>query len=364
MLLEPYKLGAITLSNRVVMAPLTRSRATPEGVPEPHVVDYYVQRAGAGLIITEGTQPSAEGQGYARTPGIHASEQIAGWRKVTAGVHAAGGRIVLQIMHTGRIAHPLNRKTDRPIVAPSAVAAAGRMYTDQAGMQDQPTPRALETEELPGVVAEFVEAARNAIEAGFDGVELHAANGYLLNQFLASNANRRTDRYGGGVENRIRFPLEVAAAVAATIGADRTGIRISPGHMFNDLRDEAPVETHQALLAELKPLGLAYTHLMLPDAFDPSLNNAGDAQALIGLLRPLAPGAFIVAGGFTQEKAEAALRSGAVDLVAFGRPFIANPDLVERFRTGAPLALPDPATFYTPGPKGYSDYPAVERVAA
>jgi len=364
MLLDPYMLGDIQLSNRVVMAPLTRSRATPLGVPTPPVAEYYAQRAGAGLIIAEGTQPSFKGQGYARTPGIHTPEQIAAWRVVTDGVHAAGGRMFLQIMHAGRVAHALNRQTDEPIVAPSAVAAAGQMYTDQSGMLDMPTPHALETGDLPGVIDEFVQASRNALAAGFDGVELHAANGYLLNQFLASQANRRTDGYGGEAANRIRFPVEVAEAVVAAIGAKRVGIRISPGHMFNDLRDDEPVKTHEALLKALKPLGLVYTHLMLPNAFDASLNNAGDAESLIGLLRPLAPGAFIAAGGFTKDKAEAALRAGAVDLVAFGRPFISNPDLVERFRTGAPLAAPDPATFYTPGPEGYSDYPALAREAA
>jgi N-ethylmaleimide reductase len=364
MLLEPYKLGAISLANRVVMAPLTRSRATPDGVPEPHVVDYYTQRAGAGLIIAEGTQPSFEGQGYARTPGIHTPEQIAGWKRVTDSVHAAGGRMFLQVMHVGRIGHPLNRKTDKPLVAPSAIAAAGQMWTDQQGMQDHPAPKAIETADLPAVRDEFVQAAKNAVAAGFDGIELHAANGYLLNQFLASNANQRDDGYGGSVENRIRFVVEVAEAAVAAIGADRVGIRISPGHMFNDLRDADPVGTHEALLKALKPLNLVYVHLMLPTAFDPSLNNAGDAQALIGRFRPLVARSYIVAGGFTQETAEQAIKSGTVDLVAFGRPFIANPDLVERFRTGAPLAAPDPNTFYTPGPKGYSDYPALEREAA
>jgi N-ethylmaleimide reductase len=364
MLFDSFRLGGATLANRIVMAPLTRSRANPQGVPEPHVVDYYTQRAGAGLIITEGTQPSAQGQGYARTPGLHSPEQIESWRKVTGSVKAAGGHMFAQVMHVGRIAHPLNRQTAKPIVAPSAVAAAGQMWTDQSAMQDFPTPEAIATEALPGVIEEFATAARNAVAAGFDGIELHAANGYLLNQFLASNTNRRTDRYGGSVENRIRFVVETAVAAVAAIGADRVGIRISPGHMFNDLRDEDPVGTHKALLSALKPLGLVYTHLMLPDAFDASLNNAGDAQSLIGQLRPLAPGAFIAAGGFTQEKAEAALESGQVDLVAFGRPFIANPDLVERFRSGAALAAPDPSTFYTPGTKGYSDYPALERTAA
>ncbi len=364
MILEPFKLGHLALSSRVVMAPLTRSRATPMGVPEPHVIDYYTQRATAGLIIAEGTQPSFEGQGYCRTPGIHTPEQIAGWKRVTDSVHAAGGRIFLQVMHVGRIGHPLNRQTDKPLVAPSAIAAAGQMWTDQAGMQDHPVPRALETAELPALVQEFVQAAHNAIAAGFDGVELHAANGYLLNQFLASNTNQRTDAYGGSAAKRIRLPVEVTEAVVAAIGADRVGIRISPGHMFNDLKDDNPVETHQALLTALKPLGLAYTHLMLPDAFDPSLNNAGNTADLIGLFRPLVPRAFIAAGQFTQQTAEAALKNGTVDLVAFGRPYISNPDLVERFRTGAELATPDPSTFYTPGPKGYSDYPALQKDAA
>jgi N-ethylmaleimide reductase len=364
MIFEPFHLGTLPLANRIVMAPLTRSRADTMGVPAPHAVDYYTQRAGAGLIIAEGTQPSFEGQGYCRTPGIHTPEQIAGWKRVTDSVHAAGGRMFLQVMHVGRIGHALNRQTDKPLVAPSAIAAAGQMWTDQEGMQDHPVPRALETAELPGIIEEFVTAARKALAAGFDGVELHAANGYLLNQFLASNTNRRTDAYGGSVDNRIRLVVEVAEATVAAIGADHVGIRISPGHMFNDLKDENPVETHLALLKALKPLGLAYVHLMLPDAFDASLNNAGDVAGLIGQFRPLVSHALIVAGQFSQDKAEAALRSGAADLVAFGRPYIANPDLVERFRTGAALATPDPSTFYTPGTKGYSDYPAQHSIAA
>jgi N-ethylmaleimide reductase len=364
MLFTPFMLGDLPLANRIVMAPLTRSRADTMGVPLPHVVDYYTQRASAGLIIAEGTQPSFAGQGYCRTPGIETADQIAGWKRVTDSVHAAGGKIFLQIMHVGRIGHPLNRQTEAPLVAPSAIAAAGQMYTDQSGMQDHPVPHALETSELPALLAEFVQAARNAVTAGFDGVELHAANGYLLNQFLSSNTNHRTDSYGGSVENRIRFPVEVASAVVAAIGADRVAIRISPGHMFNDLRDDNPVETHLALLAALKPLGLVYTHLMLPDAFDASLNNAGKVEDLIGLFRPLVPRAFMAAGKFTQDTAEAALADGTLDLVAFGRPFIANPDLVERMRTHAPLAEPDPNLFYSPGPHGYSDYPALAKTAA
>lgn len=364
MLFEPYHLGPLTLANRIVMAPLTRSRADAKGIPQHLAVDYYTQRATAGLIIAEGTQPSFEGQGYCRTPGIHTPDQIAGWKRVTDSVRAAGGRMFLQVMHVGRIGHALNRQTDAPLVAPSAVAASGQMYTDQEGMKDHPTPRALEGDELPALVREFAQAARNAVEAGFDGVELHAANGYLLNQFLASNTNRRTDSYGGSVNNRIRFVVEIAEAAVAAIGADRVGIRISPGHTFNDLHDENPVETHEALLKALMPLGLVYTHLMLPNAFDASLNNAGDVGALVAHLRPLAPRAFMAAGQFTQETAEAALRDGSLDLVAFGRPFIANPDLVERFRTGAGLAAPDPSTFYTPGAKGYSDYPAIAPRAA
>jgi len=358
-LFDPTKLHDLTLQNRIVMAPLTRSRADAMGVPKPFVRDYYAQRAGAGLIISEGTQTSFAGQGYARTPGIHTPEQIAAWKTVTDAVHARGGKMFMQFMHCGRIAHPLNRQIPDLPVAPSAVKPAGQMWTDQQQMQDYPTPRALETAELPALIDEFVTAARNARAAGFDGVELHAANGYLLNQFLASNTNRRTDGYGTSVNGRIRFVVEVVEAVAAAIGAARTGIRVSPGHMFNDIVDANPLETHRALLDALPTAEMAYVHVMLPDAFSPQLNNAGDPQAVLPSLRPHVKGALIAAGNLTVASASEMIDSGLIQLAVFGRPFIANPDLVERFKAGAPLAEPRQELFYTPGVEGYSDYPAL-----
>lgn len=357
---EPTVLAGQSLKNRIAMAPLTRQRADIHGVPQPYVADYYAQRAeSAGLIIAEGTQPSAVGQGYSRTPGIHSAAQIASWKNVTDAVHAKGSKMFLQIMHVGRIAHALNRQVAEPPVAPSAIKPAGQMWTDQQQMQDMPTPRALETSEIPALIEEFVQASKNAIEAGFDGVELHGANGYLLNQFLASNANQRTDAYGGSVQGRIRLVVEVVAAVGAAIGLERTAIRISPGHMFNDLVDANPVETHIALLDALPTAQMAYVHLMLPDAFSPQLNNAGDTDVLLKTIRAHVKGNLIAAGNLTRERAQALLDDGTIQLAVFGRALIANPDLVARWKAGAPLADADPALFYTPGPHGYSDYPTM-----
>jgi N-ethylmaleimide reductase len=358
-LFEPTTLGGLTLQNRIVMAPLTRNRSDAMGVPKPFARDYYSQRASAGLIITEGTQTSFAGQGYCRTPGIHTPEQIAAWKRVTDAVHARGAKMFMQFMHCGRIAHPLNRQIPDLPIAPSAVKPAGQMWTDQQQLQDFPTPRALETAELPALIDEFVTAARNAREAGFDGVELHAANGYLLNQFLASNCNLRTDGYGTSVNGRIRFVVEVVAAVAAAIGASRTAIRVSPGHMFNDIVDANPLETHVALLDALPTADMAYVHVMMADAFSPQLNNAGDPQALLRTLRTHVKGTLIAAGNLTLESAQAHLDSGLLQLAVFGRPFIANPDLVERFKSGAPLAAPRAELFYTADAEGYSDYPAL-----
>jgi 2,4-dienoyl-CoA reductase-like NADH-dependent reductase (Old Yellow Enzyme family) len=360
-LFEPTRLGGLSLQNAIVMAPLTRSRANPQGVPQAHVVDYYSQRSSAGLIIAEGTQPSFAGQGYARTPGIHTPEQISAWRKVTEAVHRGGASMVLQIMHCGRIAHPLNRQVSGAPVAPSAVRPAGEMWTDQRQMQPYPEPRSVETAELPALRDEFVQAARNAREAGFDGVELHAANGYLLNQFLASNTNLRTDGYGGDVGGRIRFVVETTKAVADAIGADRTAIRISPGHMFNDIADADPIETHRALLDALPTADMAYVHVMKADAFAAALNNGGASGDTLAAMRAHAKGALIAAGGYDAAAGEAALESGLLQAVVFGRPFIANPDLVSRIRNGTALARPNPDLFYTPGPEGYSDYPSASQ---
>lgn len=356
-LFAPTCLNDLTLQNRIVMAPLTRNRADAMGVPQPFVRDYYAQRGSAGLIISEGTQTSFAGQGYCRTPGIHTPEQIAAWKRVTDAVHARGAKMFMQFMHCGRIAHPLNRQIPDVPVAPSAVRPAGQMWTDQQQLQDYPTPRALETAELPALMDEFVAAARNAMQAGFDGVELHAANGYLLNQFLASNTNLRRDGYGTSVDGRIRFVVEVAEAVAAAIGTERTAIRVSPGHMFNDLVDAHPLETHRALLDALPTASMAYVHVMLPDAFSPQLNNAGDPQAVLPALRPHVKGTLIAAGNLTAESAAAMLESGLIQLAVFGRPFIANPDLVERMKAGAPLAKLREDLLYTAGAEGYSDYP-------
>jgi len=356
-LYEPTTIAGLALQNRIVMAPLTRNRADAMGVPKPFVRDYYAQRAGAGLIVSEGTQTSFAGQGYCRTPGIHTPEQVAAWKSITDAVHARGAKMFMQFMHCGRIAHPLNRQIPDAPVAPSAVRPAGQMWTDQQQLQDFPTPRALETAELPALANEFVTAARNAIAAGFDGVELHAANGYLLNQFLASNTNLRTDGYGTTLQGRIRFVVEVVEAVAAAIGAARTAIRVSPGHMFNDIVDANPLETHSALLDALPTARMAYVHVMLPDAFSPQLNNAGDPQAVLPTLRPHVKGALIAAGNLTAASAAAMIESGLIQLAVFGRPFIANPDLVERLKGGAALTAPREQLFYTPDAEGYSDYP-------
>ena len=348
-LFAPYQLGRLSLKNRFVMAPLTRNRAGAGEAPTALNAEYYAQRAGAGLIVSEGTQPSAVGQGYPHTPGLHTDEQVAGWRLVADAVHARGGTIVAQLMHAGRVGHP--DISGLPSVAPSAIAAAGQVFTPN-GMQDHPVPRALETDELPGVVAEYVDAARRALEAGLDGVELHAANGYLLHQFLADGSNQRTDAYGGSPENRARFVVEVATAVAQAVGADRVGIRISPGNAFNDMAESEVEQTYAALVEGIAPLGLLYLHVLEgPDTtYAEPLTKAFD-------------GPVISNDGFTTtstlEHAQEVVDAGRADLVAFGRAFIANPDLVERLRTGAGLNEPDEATFYGGAEHGYTDYPAL-----
>lgn len=354
-LFEPVRIGSIELKNRIVMAPMTRSRANVHGVPSDLAVTYYAQRAGAGLIITEGTQPSPAGQGYPRTPGIHTSEQVAVWRKITDAVHARQGRIVLQLMHAGRIAHRANRLIDAAPVAPSAISAPGEMYTDAWGKQPHSMPRVLQTEEIRSVVDEYRQATANALHAGFDGVELHAANGYLPMQFLSSNSNQRTDRYGGSVENRARFVIETLEAMIEAAGsAGRVGIRVSPDTTFNDMHDEDRVETYLHLIEALNRFELGYLHVqrspgLLPpaQAFDP-----------IALLRPQFNGPLIATGVFDQDSGARLVANGGADLIGYASFFIGNPDLVERFRRGAPLALSNPQTFYTPGAQGYIDYPA------
>ncbi|MFI6937164.1 alkene reductase [Streptomyces sp. NPDC050287] len=344
---QPIRAGDIRLPHRLAMAPMTRSRSTAEGVPTELNAEYYAQRASNALIITEGTQPSADGQGYLLTPGVHTGEQVAGWRKVTDAVHAAGGRIVVQLMHVGRIAHADNTPHGRQPVAPSPVRPAGMMYT-ASGPQEMPQPRALSTEEIAATVEDFRRAAAGAVAAGADGVEIHGANGYLVHQFLSSNANERTDRYGGPVEGRIRFAVEVASAVADEIGAGRTGIRLSPGNPYNDIREDDTHELYPALVRALAPLDLAYLHLI----------HAGDEQ-LLDTLRPLWPNALVLnrAGADLAARAKD-VADGRADIVTVGALALANPDLVERVRSGTPLNMPDPATFYSGGATGYTDYPA------
>ena len=347
---SPLKAGTIDLKNRIVMAPLTRSRADGAGVPQPIAAEYYSQRADAGLIITAATQISYEGMGYVRTPGIHTSAQITAWKGIVDAVHAKGGRISVQLWHVGRIASHLNRPVDAGIVAPSAVKAPGKIFTDANGMVDHDQPHALEINEINGITEQFAQAAKTAIAIGFDGVEVHSANGYLLHQFLSSNVNQRSDQYGGSIENRARFPLEVVKAVADAIGASKVGVRVSPGHTFNGIEENDITSLYGYYLPALDKLGLAYLHVMRPTA-------NGFTEDPVTMARALYKGAIVAAGNYPPEDAAALVASGRVDAVAFGRAFIANPDLVERIRSGAPLNEPEVATFYTPGPKGYIDYP-------
>lgn len=345
---DPITIGEIPLENRLAMAPMTRSRSTPEGVPTGMNAEYYAQRASTGLIITEGTQPSDDGQGYLLTPGVHTEEQIVGWRRVADAVHEAGGRIVVQLMHTGRISHPSNTPHGRRPVAPSAVKPVGQMFT-ASGMQEMPEPRALSTEEVAETVQDFRRAAAAAIRAGADGVEIHGANGYLVQQFLSSNANRRTDRYGGSIENRIRFAVEVASAVADEIGAGRTGVRISPGNPFNDMVEDDVPELYRTLVYALAPLDLAYLHLL----------HGGD-EDLLRAIRRNWPGALVLNRGGADIEARARdIAEDLADVVAVGAMVLANPDLVDRVTTGAPLNEPDKSTFYGGDEHGYTDYPAL-----
>lgn len=354
-LFTPFRLGRMTLPNRLVMSPMTRCRAV-DGVPTPIMAEYYAARADAGLLVTEGTAPSADGLGYARTPGVYTATQAKAWRAVTDAVHARGGRIVVQLMDCGRMAHPLNQPAGAKVRAPSAIAAPGTMWTDQQQLQPNPVPAEMTEADIEAAIAGFVSAATLAVgEAGFDGVELHGANGYLIEQFLNTASNRRTDRWGGSVENRIRFAVEVATRVAAAIGADRVGIRLSPyggaGGMVADPHTDA---VYTSLAAALAKLGLLYVHLVDHSA----LGAPPVPDAIKSAIRTAFGGPVIAAGGFDGARAEAVLAAGAADLVGFGRPFLANPNLVDKLRTGAPLNAPDPSTFYTPGPKGYLDYPA------
>lgn len=355
----PIQVGRYELPNRVFMAPMTRCRATPPGnVANDLMATYYGQRASAGLIVTEATQVSQQGQGYPNTPGIYSAEQVAGWRKVTEAVHARGGRIFAQLWHVGRISHPVFQPDHAAPVAPSAIAARGQVFTG-TGMEPYPTPRALETDEIPAIVDQFARAAANAEAAGFDGVELHGANGYLIDQFLRDGTNHRTDAYGGSVENRARFLLEVTRAVVDVLGADRVAVRLSPSGVYNDMFDSNPRATFGYAVEQLDTLGLAYLHITEAQEADKRHAPAGYEPIPVSYFRPLFRGPLVTNGGYTLDRANEVIAQGSADAVSFGAPFIANPDLVERFRRGAPLATPDAATFYSGGAKGYTDYPAL-----
>ncbi|MFM2044818.1 MAG: morphinone reductase [Pseudomonadota bacterium] len=359
-LFSPVQAGAITLPNRVVMAPLTRSRAIEGNVPTPLAATYYAQRAGAGLIVAEATQVAPEGQGYPSTPGIHTDAQVAGWKVVTNAVHAAGGRIVLQLWHVGRVSHPVFQPGGRLPVAPSAIRLEGQVYTPE-GMKDYVTPRALEIEEIPGIIAQYADGAARAKAAGFDGVEVHAANGYLIDQFLRDSTNHRTDSYGGSVENRTRFLEEVTAAVVDVWGGDRVGFRLSPTNPFNMDQDSNPAAIYGHAVQRMNRFGLAYLHVIEPPVDGHPMSPPNGVERVSPLLRRTFTGTYIANGGYTRELADKALASGAADAVAFGAPYIANPDLVDRLRRNAPLAEPDRTTFYGGGAKGYTDYPTLEQ---
>ena len=351
-LLTPYKLGEFELTNRIVMSPMTRNRASADGVQGELNALYYAQRASAGLIVTEGTYPEAMGQGYPNTPGLHTREQIEGWRKVTGAVHERGGHIFVQVMHAGRISHPSLLPDGASPVAPSAVRPAGQARTAD-GPRAFVTPRELALSEIPDVVEGHRQATENAFEAGFDGVELHAANGYLPCQFLSSKTNQRRDRYGGSPENRARFVLETLAAMATVAGPQRVGIRLSPWTTFNDIGDDDPAATYGYILDALNEADLAYVHIMFPVFQSPLDVDIG------AFVRQHYFGPLILAGGFDRESGNAAIAAGKAQLIGYGRPLLANPDLVERFRREAPLNEPDMATFYSGGERGYVDYPAL-----
>lgn len=355
-LLKPIKAGAWPLSNRVWMAPLTRCRAGPGDVPTELMARYYAQRASAGLIVSEAAQISLQGRGYPHTPGVHTREQIAGWRLVTDTVHAAGGRIVCQLWHVGRISHPDFQPGGAAPVAPSPVKPPGlkRVY----GQVQKPyvEPRALEAHEIPGVIADYVHAARSAVEAGFDGVEIHGANGYLLDQFLRSGTNLRTDEWGGPIQNRARMHLAVAEAVCSALGAEHVGMRLSPSGGAGDRHDQDPQESFGYLVEKLNGFGLAYLHLLRGLDGDAA---SGAPEVPIEFFRPLWNGVLVANGCYTPAEAAATIGAGLADAVAFGRLFISNPDLPARIARGGPYAEPDPATFYTEGERGYTDYPAL-----
>lgn len=348
-----YKFGKMELKNRIAMAPMTRSRAT-NNVPNDLMAEYYRQRSTAGLIVTEGTSPSPNGLGYPRIPGLYNAAQVAGWKKVTDAVHSKGSKIFVQLMHTGRISHPLNMPTGAVVLAPSPIAAAGTMYTDAQGPQPHPTPKEMTLEDIKVAIEEYAKSAELAIQAGFDGVELHSANGYLLEQFLNPKSNQRNDQYGGSPKNRMRFVLEVAQAVSSRIGADRVGVRLSPYGAFNDVSSTFPGidEFYGILATEFSKIGLGYLHMLDHS----SMGTPAVPTTVKELIRKNFKGTVILAGGYDAERAESDLERGAGDLIAFGKPFISNPDLPKKLAEKIPLTAMDFNTFYTPGEKGYTDY--------
>jgi len=358
-LFQPFTLGDLVLPNRLVMAPLTRNRAT-HGSDAPNALNatYYAQRASAGLIIAEATQISRQGQGYIWTPGIYTEAQVAGWKQVTDAVHARQGRIFLQLWHVGRVSHVSLQEGGAAPVAPSAIPAKTKTYIE-SGFADVSPPRALELAEIPGIIADYRRAAENAKAAGFDGIEMHAANGYLIDQFLRDGSNHRTDQYGGSIENRARFGLEVADALLQVFPKERIGVRISPASPANDVHTSDPAEVFGYFVSELGRRGLGYLHVI-----EGETRGSRDPGAVdFGALRRSFPGAYMANNGYTRELAAEAVREGRADLIAFGRAFIANPDLVERLRQNAPLNAPDEATFYGGDAHGYTDYPALAEAA-
>jgi N-ethylmaleimide reductase len=352
-LFSPVKLGSIAMSNRMVMAPLTRNRSSMEGVPQDINVTYYEQRATAGLIITEATPISAMGHGYPLLPGIYTDAQVDGWKKVTDAVHAKGGKIVIQLWHVGRISHPTLLNGATP-VAPSPVKPAGKAFTFN-GLVDYVEPRALDASELPGIVADYVQASKNAIKAGFDGVEIHSANGYLLDQFLRDGSNKRSDIYGGSIENRSRFLMEVTKAVVDATGSDKVGLRLSPVNPFNDMKDSNPQAVFNYVTEQLNQFYLAYLHVV-----EGGIHGGGVADAFdFDAMRKLCKSPYMANLSYDKVRGNAAIASGHADAVAYGVPFIANPDLVERFRQDAPLNEADSKSFYGGTEKGYTDYPTL-----
>lgn len=349
------KLGNLSLQNRIVMAPMTRSRAI-NNIPNSIMADYYSQRATAGLIVTEGTSPSPNGLGYARIPGVFNKEQIEGWKLVTDAVHKKGGKIFVQLMHTGRVGSTANLPKDAELLGPSAVQLSGENWTDSNGMQPYALPKEMSTKDIQNAIQEFVAAAKNAVAAGFDGVELHGANGYLLEQFLNPNANKRTDSYGGSNENRNRFVIEVAQQVASAIGKEKTAIRLSPYGVFNETGAfDGIEEQYEALAAELNKVGLVYVHLVNHSAMGAPVV----PESVVQKIRKQFKNTLILSGGYDKKRAQEDLEKGNCDLIAFGRPFLANPDFVYRLKEDKNLADADQSTFYTPGEKGYSDYPSL-----